>query len=162
MGLYLLAAENDAAATYEFQRSLELDEHFWPSLMALGVFHVVHGRVNEALEFAQKAHALAPWVRLNDAALDGILMRAGDAARGQKLLQELKSGEPYGLPATLAIFHLACGDCNRATELFVEAVEQRHPAVLTNFVRPYERFLRATPAWASFMKALNLPETGDR
>jgi serine/threonine protein kinase/Tfp pilus assembly protein PilF len=161
MGLYLLAAGADAQATHEFHRSLEIDENFWPSLMQLAFFHVVHGRVDEALASAQKAHALFPWFGMNVGLLAGILLRTGDTGRAQKLVQELQSREEYGLPAALGLFHLASGDCERATESFREAMAQCHPAVLTAVIRPYERLLRPTHGWPGLLRVLNLPNPGD-
>ena len=123
----------------------------------LGWIHASRGRIAEALAAAERAYSLAPWSSLAIGVFAGVLMLSGDRDRAQGLLDKLGSGQAYGAPHGLAIFHLLCSDIDRAAAWVEKAIEERDPSVLQSLRQPYAQPLRSSRHWPKLAKLMNLP-----
>jgi hypothetical protein len=53
------------------------------------------------------------------------LMRVGETARANKLLEQLTPGTAYGVPMARMIFHLGCSEVDQGVAWAENAIEQR-------------------------------------
>jgi tetratricopeptide (TPR) repeat protein len=155
----LLSAGMDAEASAELRHMLELDENFWNASLMLGIFHALRGELEEALGYAQRAYALAPFAPLVAGLLAGVLMRTGETGPAEEMLQRLRPGEAYMAPAALAIFHLACGENEQVAYWVEKAIEQRDPFIRFILCSSFGKDLVSSPFWPPLAKMMNLPET---
>ena len=142
---------HDAEA--ELRKCLEMDENFPPALGTLGALCAQQGRVEEALAFTEKAYALAPWSNPIVGQLAALQVRTGAASRAEELIDRLRSGKDYLVPAGLAVFHGMRGEFDQAAQ-WAEAAIQEHYGPLVRILGP---FLRRTPVWPALEKRMNLP-----
>jgi serine/threonine protein kinase/tetratricopeptide (TPR) repeat protein len=154
----LLAAGKDSEGSAELRHILELDENFWYASLMLGIFHALQGALDEALGYAQRAYATAPFAPQILGLLAGVLIRTGDAAQAEEMLQRLRPGEAYKAPAGLAIFYLVCGEIDQVTHWIGKAIEQRDPMILHISCRSFGKALVSSPLWPPLAKKMNLPE----
>ncbi len=154
----LLSAGKDAEGAAELRHMLELDENFWNSSLMLGIFHALRGELEEALGYAQRAYATAPFAPLVVGLLAGVRMRTGETGPAEEILQRLRSGEAYKAPAALAIFHLVCGEIDQVAYWVDKAIEQRDPFILFNPCRSFGKDLVSSAFWPALAKKMNLPE----
>jgi predicted Zn-dependent protease len=138
LAVSLTAAGKHEEALTEARRILELDPTFVPaySLLALDV---TKAPLPEALDYAEKGYALSPWYPINVGLLAGMLVRSGDPARAAKLIQGLGEGRASGAPVGFAIFHLLCGETEKAAEWMEKAIEQRHNMVVMLLLAPLRK-----------------------
>jgi TolB-like protein/Tfp pilus assembly protein PilF len=159
LAICLLAVGRKAEAETEFRQVLELDENSQPALANMAFIHALRGDLAEALAFAEKAYAVAPGLGQVMGLLAGVLALSGDIDRAEGLLEKLRPGQAYGAPRALAIFHLLCGEVEKAADWTGKAIEQRDP-LITFFLRhPLAKALRSTARWPALAKMMNLPET---
>jgi serine/threonine-protein kinase len=154
----VLGACLDASGTdgsEELRRAVELDDNY--AFLYLDWIHSSRGRIAEALVAAEHAYSLAPWSSRAIGLLAGVLVRGGDHDRAQGLLDKLGSGEAYGAPNGLAIFHLLCSDIDRAADWVEKAIEERDPLILLSLRQPYAQPLRSSRHWLKLAKLMNLP-----
>jgi tetratricopeptide (TPR) repeat protein len=149
---YLLAAGRQDDALRHLRQLLDLDEHSWFGLNLMGRIYGSKGLFPEALAFLEKAYALAPWDDVTTGALAGVLMRTGDASRAEALLQKLSGRPAHAAPLGFVLFHLACGDMDKAADWAEKAIEHRHPAIVF-----FMQGLRSSPRWPGLMRMMNLP-----
>ncbi len=154
----LLSAGKDAEGAAELRHMLELDENFWNSSLMLGIFHALRGESEEALGYAERAYATAPFAPLVVGLLAGVRMRTGETGPAEEILQRLRSGEAYKAPAALAIFHLVCGEIDQVAYWVDKAIEQRDPFLLFNPCRSFGKDLVSSAFWPALAKKMNLPE----
>ena len=152
----LLAARRNNQASTELRRVLELDERFWFTHFIVGLELVRERRVSEAIEHAERAAALAPWNPSAKGLLAAVRTITGDTRQSEELLQQLRSGETYGAPLALAIFHLCCSDIDAAAEWMHRAIDERHPAIFF-FLRVHADELLRSPRWPALANRLKLP-----
>jgi hypothetical protein len=112
--------------------------------------------MEEALAFAEKAHAVAPQFSSATGLLAGLQWLAGNRDRAEQLLQTLGDGSAYGAPMGLCHFHMIRSELDQAIEWARKAIEQRDPGILVRF-----GVYRFNPAMKTFAAALvpmlNLP-----
>jgi TolB-like protein/Flp pilus assembly protein TadD/predicted Ser/Thr protein kinase len=150
-GLQHANRPEDAEA--ELRKVLEIDENFPMALGTLGAVCAQQGRFGEALALTERAHALTPWVLPITGQLAALLFRAGDTSRADALIETLGTGEAYGAPTGLAVFHALCGDFDRAAVWAEHAIEERYPSLVA-ILGP---LLRSSPRWAALARLMNLP-----
>ena len=155
----LLSAGKDSEGSAELRHILELDENFWNASLMLGIFHALRGAWEEALGYAQRAYALAPFAPLVAGLLAGVLMRTGETGPADELLQRLRPGEAYKTPAALAIFHLVCGEIDQVAYWVERAIEQRDPFIRFILCSSFGKDLVSSPFWPALAKMMNLPES---
>ena len=154
----LLSAGKDSDGFAELRHMLELDENFWYASLMLGIFHALQGQLEEALGYAQRAYAMAPFAPLVAGLLAGVLMRAGENGPAEEMLQGLRPGEAYMAPTGLAIFYLICGETGQVAYWIEKAIEQRDPAIMYLPCRTFGKALLSGPLWPPLAKMMNLPE----
>src|ERR1035438_10391484 len=137
----LTAAGSDDEASAEVQRIKELDPNFVPAYTLLAL-NVTKAPLREALAFAEKGLALAPWNPISAGLLAGLLVRSGDRARAAELVGGLGDGQANGAPVAFVVFHLLCGEVEKAAEWTEKALEQRHNMVA---------MLLLTPPWQALL-----------
>jgi tetratricopeptide (TPR) repeat protein len=160
LAISLTAAGKDEEALAEARRILELDPNF-VAAYTLRVLNVTKGPMPEALAFAEKGFSLAPWLPITAGLLAGLLVKGGDSARATELIERLGDGRANGVPVAFAIFHLLCGEVEKAAEWTERALEQRHPFVsMVLLTPPWKPLLRSSNRWPKLAKTMNLPEAG--
>jgi eukaryotic-like serine/threonine-protein kinase len=159
LAVSLTAAGKDEEALTEVRKTLELDPNF-VAAYTLQTLNVTKVPLPEALAFAEKGHFLAPWNRPSIGLLAGLLVRNGDRARAAELLDGLGDGQANGAPVAFAIYHLLCGEIEKAAEWTKRALEQKHPMVaMLLLTPPWGPLLRSSVSWPNLAKMMNLPET---
>jgi len=160
LAVSLTAAGEDEEALSEARGILELDPDF-VSAYTLQALNVTKAPLPEALAFAEKGFTLAPWNPINAGLLAGLLVRSGDRARAAKLVGGLGDGQANGAPVAFAIFHLLCGEVEKAAEWTEKALGQRHNMVaMLLLTPPWNPLLRSSTRWPKLAKMMNLPEAG--
>jgi len=137
---------------------LEFNPNVAPALGLLATLHLLRGELDEARALTEKAYTLAPYVPNAIGVMAGMLCRAGDTARAEKLIRKLPF-DAFGAPRALATYYWMRGDLNATADWIEKAIDQRDPGALVMLRLWYGRDLRSTPRWAGLMRKLNLPET---
>jgi serine/threonine protein kinase/Tfp pilus assembly protein PilF len=159
LGNSLLAAGREAEAEAEFRQILELDESFWPARMNMIMIHALRGELVEALAYAEKAYTAAPGFPQAIGLLAGVLALSGDTGRAEAILEKLRPGQAYGAPRALALYHLLCGEVEKAADWTGKAIQQRDPLMMLFLRYPVGKPLRSSPRWPALAKMMNLPGT---
>ena len=156
----LHAAGQDDRAILEAEKVLAVDKYRWSAYLALGRIYSFRGQLAEALAAAEKGYELASWNSRATALFAGVLFQSGDHSRARELIAKLKaeSGDVYGAPMAMAVFHALCGDADAAADWFEKGIEQRDPAVVGYLRTPLMRILQSSPRWPALAKQMNLPE----
>ena len=149
----LLHADRAQDAEVELRRVLEINENSQLALGTLGSLCARQARFDEALALTERAYALRPHSNAIAGQLAALLFRAGSTDRADALLETLRSGNAYGAPTGLALFHALRGEFDRAAHWAGEAIEERYP----NVVAILGPFLRPTPQWPALAKRMHLP-----
>ena len=158
LAVSLTAAGNDEEAAEEARRILELDPNF-VAAYTLQSLDVTKAPLAEALTFAEKGHTLAPWNPISAALLAGLLVRTGDRTRAAELIKQLGDGQVNAAPVALAIFHLLCGEVERAAEWTEKALERKHNMVaMLLLTPPWKPLLTASSRWPKLARIMNLSE----
>ena len=152
----LQAARRFDEASRELRRVLELDEGLWFTHFILGLEQLRKRHLAEAVAFAQKACALAPWNPSGKGLLAAAWAINGETRRADEILENLESGPPYGKPLGLATFHLCCSQMDAAADWTERAIEERHPALFF-FLRAHAHDLLASHRWPALARLLKLP-----
>ena len=155
----LHAAGLDDRAIAEAGKVLTIDKSRWNIYLALGRIYAFRGQLAEALANAKKAYQMASWNVRVMALFAGVLIQSGDHSRAAGLVEKLKaeSGDAYGTPMALAVFHAMCGETDAAADWFERAIEQRDPAVVGYLRTPLMKILQSSPRWPVLAKQMNLP-----
>jgi tetratricopeptide (TPR) repeat protein len=148
----------DEQATTEFRQALDLDENFLLATHGLSLNYALRGMLAEAIVFAEKAHAAAPWSTNTVGVLAGILALSGNMKRAEEMLQTLGDRQTYGVPGGLFLFHVLCSEMDKALDWGGKAIEQRDPR-MPIFLRFFEKPLRRSGHWQTIAKMINLPQT---
>jgi tetratricopeptide (TPR) repeat protein len=153
----LRAAGRDVDGARELRQVLDLDENFWFSHFLQGVEHALDGKLTEALPYAEKAYALAPWSTVATGVLAAVLRCTGNSSAAEGLLEKLRPGHAYGAPIALASYHFVCSELDETADWTEEAIAQRHPAVAV-FLSAHAQALRSTSRWPALARLMKLPE----
>jgi tetratricopeptide (TPR) repeat protein len=141
----------------EARKILDLDPGFVPAY-TIQAMDVTGAPFPEALAFAEKGYALAPWNPISAALLAGLLMRKGDLARAGELMKGLGDGRANAAPVAFAIFHLLCGEVDKAAGWTERAIGQRHNMVVQLLLAPpWKPLLRTSVRWPELARMMNLP-----
>ena len=143
-------------AEAELRKILEVDENFSLALGTLGAVCAQQGRVEEALAFTEKAHALRPWENPIVGQLAALLVRTRATTRAEGLIDRLRSSNTYLAPTGLTVFHAMCGEFDRAAEWAEKAIEEQYGPL----IRILAPLLKHTPVWSAVAKRMNLPPSG--
>ena len=144
-----------AQAVTEFRRVLDLDESFWLAAYGLSIACALNGMLPEAVQYAEKAYAVAPWATTNTGLLAAVLRLSGDTRRAEEILGTLGDGRSYGAPSGFAICYVLCSEHDKAADWAEKAIEQRDPRIPV-FLRTFETIWRSSPRWAALLRQINL------
>jgi TolB-like protein/tetratricopeptide (TPR) repeat protein len=153
----LAAAGRYTEAEGHLRQILDFDANVSLAFSGLASQYAAQRMSVEALPFAEKAHSMAPWAKQSRGLYAGLLIRAGEPDRGKELIQRLGSGEVYGTPIGLAIFHTCCGEIDLAADWIERAIEERFPSVAYWLQTAIAEPLRASPRWPKLAALMNLP-----
>jgi serine/threonine-protein kinase len=154
----LRAAGRDAESADEARRILEINPEFTAAytLQALDVTSVPPG---EALAYAERGVAQAPWQRPCIGLLAGVLSRQGQELRARDLMAALDPAAE-GVSAAFTMFHALRDEPEEAALWFERAIDERLQFVpMILLTRPYLPVLRASSRWLALARRLNLSET---
>jgi eukaryotic-like serine/threonine-protein kinase len=146
-----------AEAETHLRQAMDLDPNFALTYLYLAALYAARRAFAEALLLAEKAYSLAHSFPQVTGAYAGLLIRTGEQDRGKELAQKLGSGEAYGAPIGLALFHTFAGELDPAANWFEKAIEQRYPLVPMFLQSLIGEPLRASPRWPKLAALMNLP-----
>jgi serine/threonine-protein kinase len=155
----LRSAAQYAEGDDELRQLIELDETFFFPYFMLGVNLTAAGHLDEARRLAERGFALAPWFKPMVGLLAAVLMREGETARAETLLQEhLSPALGYVDPIGPAVFYSLTGDVDRTADSVERAINERQFAVFF-FLRSHGLgILRPSARWPALARMMNLPE----
>jgi serine/threonine-protein kinase len=157
----LQAADRDTDALVQYRQILELDESYWFAHLALGSLHAAHGQLADALGFAERAYALAPWSPHAAGLLAGVLRRTGEVHRAEALLEQIGPGHIKSAHAR-ALFFLVCGDFDSAADAVEKSIDDRDPDIMVLLNIAVSRPLRSSLRWPALAQLMNLTEKASR
>ncbi|HEV2200940.1 MAG TPA: protein kinase [Bryobacteraceae bacterium] len=158
LAVCLLAAGSEAEGEAELRQVLEIDENFQPALGNVVISYALRGELAEARACAESAYASTPGVPQVIGLLAGVLALSGDTGRAETFLEKLRPGQAYGAPRGLAIFHVLCGEIEKAADCVAKAIEQRDSLMIIYLRLPIAKDLRSSPRWPKLAKMMNLPD----
>jgi serine/threonine-protein kinase len=158
MAQSLAAAGRYTEAEAHLRQILDFDANVSLAFSGLASQYAARRMFAEALPFAEKAYSLAPWAKQTTGLYAGLLIRTGEPDQGKELIQRLGSGEVYGAPMGLALFHVCCGEIDLAADWIEKAIEQRFPSVVYWLQGAIAEPLRSSPRWPKLAALMNLPE----
>jgi tetratricopeptide (TPR) repeat protein len=139
-------------------QSRDLDPDFMWTQYYLADFHAARQKFAEALSFAARGYALAPWYAPCVGIYDGLLVRMGDPDREREVIRALGAGEAYGASKGLAIFHTICNDIDLAADWYERAIEERDSFVVAFLQSAIGEPVRNSPRWSGLAALMNLAE----
>lgn len=156
VGMFQMGTGRDDEGAATLRRVLELDEHLWIAHLWMCTYSARHGRLAEALTFAERAYAVFPsnWGAIG--LLAGLLKRTANLKRALELCEKFGSGEPYGAPMGLVCFHAVLSEFDEAASWLEKAIAQgdtRAPWILP---RLFGEMFTANPRWPALAEAMNL------
>jgi eukaryotic-like serine/threonine-protein kinase len=157
-GIYHIAADRVSEGQAVLRQLLELDDTFWIAYVWLATSCAMQGRTDEAIAYAEKARALAPWNPPVIGLLAGLLERKGEHLRAQALLKELSDGSAFGAPAGFVSYHALLGQIDLAADCFEKVIEQRDtraPWIIPHF---FGDLITSSPHWPKLRNMMNLPD----
>jgi TolB-like protein/Tfp pilus assembly protein PilF/predicted Ser/Thr protein kinase len=154
----LAAVGRYAEAEAHLRQILDLDPNSVLAYLRLADIYAARRMFSEALPFAEKVLSLAPWYAPNAGFYAGLLVRMGEPNRGKELIQWLGSGQAYGAPFGLAVFHTFCGEIDLAADWFEKAIEERYPGLALWLQSASGEPLRSSQRWPKLAALMNLPE----
>jgi tetratricopeptide (TPR) repeat protein len=131
----LLCAEMYELAVVEARKALELDDRIYVAHWVIALSYFFQGKRVDAQEPAEQALRLAPWSVATAGALAGLLARAGEKDRAEKLLARILGADSVGL----YMYHLICSEIDDAVDCYAQGIEQRSPRAMVP--------VHAGPSW---------------
>jgi len=156
--LYLQAAGSEAEALEQLKKVIELNPLLAPAHFTMATLLAARGSIPEALESARKGYSAAPWYGDAIAAFAALLRLTGDESGGQKVLRELGGEARFGNARCYALFHVFCGDLDRAADYVEQAIEERDMNIMFRLRLALFGRLYGSPRWPRIVSMLNLPE----
>jgi len=150
----LVCAEMYEPAIVEARKSLELDDRTPLPHEMIAVSYFLQGKLAEAREPAEEAFRIGPWNPVVVGFLAGLLARAGEKDRAEKLIATLRGMIPEGM----VFYHLVCSEIDAAIDWYERAIEQRQPMAAMFGSAGLFKPLRASPRWPKLARMMNLPE----
>jgi TolB-like protein len=158
LAVSLAAAGKDEEALRGARSVLELNPDFVPAY-TLQALDVTKAPLPEALAFAEKGVGLAAWSPVCAGLLAGLLVKSAARERAAELIGRLGDGRANAAPVGFAVYHLLCGEIEKAAEWTEKALEQRHPMVaMLLLTPPWKPMLRSSVRWPKLARIMNLPE----
>ena len=120
--------------------------------------HLDRGQKQEALAFAETAHAKDQTLPAGIGQLAGLLDLAGHHERSKALVNQLFPGTTFGAPFGLALYYLTTGDLDRCADWLEKAIDQRDVWVsfLLNVGNIGGRAMWSSARWPRLAKLMNV------
>ena len=151
--LTLLWAEKHEPAIVEARMALELGEGNYVPHYVIALSYFFQGKLAEAREPAEETFRIAPWTTGTVGFLAGLLAKAGDKDRAEKLLATIPGTNPLGM----AMYHLVCSEIDAAIDWFERDIELRNLRAPIYASAGFLKPLRVHPRWPKLAKMMNLP-----
>ena len=151
----LLCAEMYELAVVEARKALELDDRIYVAHWVIALSYFFQGKRVDAQEPAEEAFRLAPWSVAIVGTLAGLLARAGEKDRAEKLLATISAAEPVGM----YMYHLVCSEIDAAIDCYAQGIEQRNLRAMVIASAGFLKPLRASPRWPKLARMMNFPRT---
>jgi eukaryotic-like serine/threonine-protein kinase len=157
-GIYHIVAGRVSEGQAILRQLLELDDTFWIAYVWLLCACAMEGRIDEAIAYAEKIRALAPWNPAQIGMLAGLLERKGEKNRAQALLKELGDGTAFGAPAGFYTYHAVLGQIDLVCDWLEKAIDQRDARATWILPHFFGNLITSSPRWPKLAKMMNLPE----
>ncbi len=154
---YLQAEGRDEEAYQQALKVLELDENLVVARVSIAHFHADRGQLAEAVAAARQAYASGLWYPDAVATLAALLRMTGEEAESHALFDMLGSSESASDVRARAVYHLLCGDVDRAADHAEKAIALRDNSMMYYLRFVISRQLRNSARWPAIARMLNLP-----
>lgn len=146
------------AALDQCDHTIELNQHFSPAYLTLGVVQEQLGDHDEAVAALQRAVHLSPETPRMQAGLARALACAGKRAEAQQIVRQLEqqSRKRYVSPFEFALLHVALGDVEMGLKYLARAVKHRCFELLALNVDPRLSPLRKHPSFTQVLRTIGL------
>jgi TolB-like protein/Flp pilus assembly protein TadD len=155
-GMMLHHAGRNEEAMAKLQKMLTLDPSFWVTYLQLGKTYTQQGRYPEAIAEFTKAKDLSHGNSEAIASIGYVAAIAGDAAKAEAILDELKTATHYIPPASIALVYTALRQPEAAVSWLNKACDNRDVWVTLLKVDPRWQSLRSDPGFISVLKRVGL------
>jgi len=159
LAVCLRALGRDAEADARYEEVLQLDGGIRSTYAAIVLSgnHLERGSIADALRFAEIGYTRAPWHPVAIGQFAGMLARAGRVQEAGALIAQLQP-TAFGAPFGLAMYALAAGDLERATQWLEKAIDQRDIWVpfLLRVGNVGGRVIWTSPRWPHLAKLMNV------
>jgi serine/threonine-protein kinase len=152
---HLVHASQYDDAIDEVRKALDMDPGNFAARLILVEAYQPQGPLERALDAAEQAYAIAPWNGNIVGMFGGLLAQAGQADRGEAIMQQL--GEAGTNPFSRVFFHLLRSEIDLAADWYEKAIEQRELFALICAPSPVIGPLRQSPRWPRLVELMNLP-----
>jgi len=142
-------------AVVEARKALELDDRIYVAHWVIALSYFFQGKRVDAQEPAEEAFRLAPWSVAIVGTLAGLLARAGEKDRAEKLLATISAAEPVGM----YMYHLVCSEIDATIDCYALGIEQRNLRAMVIASAGFLKPLRASPRWPKLARMMNFPGT---
>jgi hypothetical protein len=159
LGCLLALTRQFEPAIRQLQHAIGLDPTCFFSYWFLSVACHYSGPFDQAVAAAEKATELSGRNAMTLGSLGRVYCRAGRAAEGRQLLNELtaRRASTYVPASALAFVHAGLGELDACLDWIATAVEERDPVTVTALKTSpaYDR-LRSDSRFQSLLRTLNL------
>jgi serine/threonine-protein kinase len=147
------------AALEQCDHTIELNPHFSPAYLMLGLVQEQRGDFDESAAAFQRAIQLSPQSPLMNAALGRTFALSGKLDQARQILQELRSlaGKRYVSPLDIASLHFALDETEKGFEWLAKAFQDRCFELISIRVDPRLQSLRGNPRFHDLFRQLGLP-----
>jgi tetratricopeptide (TPR) repeat protein len=149
------AGRNEEALA-KLQKAIDLDPNFWVNHQELGKVYTEQRRYPEAIAELTKAKELSHGNSEAIASIGYVEAVAGDTAKAQAILDELKTSPHYIPPASIALVYHGLGQEEEAISWLNKACDKRDVWVTLLKVDPRWKSLRSHPGFISILKRVGL------
>ena len=154
--MMLQHAGRNEEALAKLQKAIDLDPNFWVSHQELGKVYTEQRRYPEAIAELTKAKELSHGNSEAIASIGYVEAVAGDTAKAQAILDELKTSPHYIPPASIALVYHGLGQEEEAISWLNKACDKRDVWVTLLKVDPRWKSLRSHPGFISILKRVGL------
>ena len=147
------------AALEQSDHTIELDPHFSPAYLMLGLIQEQRGDFDESAAAFQRAIQMSPQSPLMQAALGRTLALSGKHNEALRILDELQSlaGKRYVSPFDIASLYFALGDTEEGFKWLARAFQDRCFELISIQVDPRLQSLKGNPSFHNLFNQLGLP-----
>ena len=155
-GMMLQHGGRNEQALAKLQKAIDLDPNFWVSHLELGKVYTEQRRYPEAIAELTKAKELSHGNSEAIASIGYVEAVAGDTAKAQAILDELKTSPHYIPPASIALVYHGLGQEEEAISWLNKACDKRDVWVTLLKVDPRWKSLRSHSGFISILKRVGL------